>query len=420
MASLIEIWLPDDPVARGWGGPRWVSTLLAFASILPLLVMRRYPIPALAVSFAAGCGNILLTAPHQASFEGFVALVVLAYGVGAYLETARAVWTIVALDLAIVAFGVLLALFDDYDSLEYAPVPFWFTMAWVVGRAMRSWRLRAEELEGLAAELAAERDARARAAVEAERMRIAHELHDVVAHNVSVMTIQATAASRILESDPEAAREALASVERTGRETVDEMRILLGVLRERGADEPFAPQPGLAELDALAERVGAAGLPVEVVVEGRPRPLAAGLDLAAYRIVQEALTNVLKHAGGAHAQVTVRYTDTRARDRGGRRRCRQRCRRGHRQRARRHAGTGRDVRRPARAGPPSRGRLGASGPPAGGVDVIRVALADDQELVRTGFRMILESEGDITVVGEAEDGAQAVELVRRERAPTSC
>ena len=309
-AALIEIWLPADPVARGWGGPRWASTLLALASILPLLVMRRRPVLALAVSFAAGCGNILLTAPHQASFEGFVALVVLVYGAGAYLETARAVWAIVVLDLSVVALGLFLALFDDYDSLEYFPVPLWFAMAWVVGRLMRSWRLRAEKLERLASELAAERDARARAAVEAERMRIAHELHDVVAHNVSVMTIQATAASRILASDLEAARDALASVERIGRETVDEMRILLGVLRKRGADEPFAPQPGLVELDALAERVRSAGLPVEVVLEGRPRPLATGLDLAAYRIVQEALTNALKHAGGAQARVTVRYTDT--------------------------------------------------------------------------------------------------------------
>jgi len=309
-ASLIEIWLPADPMARGWGGPRWTSTLIALASILPLLVMRRNPVWALAVAFAAGCGNILLTAPHQASFEGFVALVVLVYGAGAYLETARAVWTIAILDLAVVALGVSLALFDDYDSLEYFPVPLWFAMAWVVGRLMRSWRLRAEELEELAAELASERDIRAKAAVEAERMRIARELHDVVAHNVSVMTIQATAASRILANDPEAALDALASIERTGRETVAEMRILLGVLRERGADEPFAPQPGLAELDELAERVRSAGLPVEVVVEGRPRTLAAGLDLAAYRIVQEALTNVLKHARGAQAGVTVRYTDT--------------------------------------------------------------------------------------------------------------
>ena len=309
-ASLIEIWLPADPMTRGWGGPRWASTLLALASILPLLVMRRHPVGALAVSFAAGCGNILLTAPHQASLEGFVALVVLVYGAGAYLETKRAVWTIVVFETAIVVLGLFLALLDDYNSLEYFSVPLWFAMAWVVGRLMRSWRVRAEELEGLALELAADRDALAEAAVEAERMRIARELHDVVAHNVSVMTIQATAASRILANDPEAALDALASIERTGRETVDEMRILLGVLRERGADEPFAPQPGLAELDALAERVRSAGLPVEVVVEGRPRTLAAGLDLAAYRIVQEALTNVLKHARGAQAGVTVRYTDT--------------------------------------------------------------------------------------------------------------
>ena len=310
LASVIEIWLSADPTARGWGGPRWASTVIALASILPLLVMRQHPMGAVAVSFVAAGGNLVLTAPEQASFEGFVALVVLVCGAGAFLETARAVWTIVVLEVAVVVLGLLLALLEGYDSLGYSPVPFWLAMAWVVGRLMRSWRLRAEELEELTTELALERDARAEAAVEAERMRIAHELHDVVAHNVSVMTIQATAASRILASDPDAAREALASVERTGRETVDEMRILLGVLRERGVADPFAPQPGLAELDTLAERVGSAGLPVEVVIEGRPRPLAAGLDLAAYRIVQEALTNALKHSGGNHARVTVRYEET--------------------------------------------------------------------------------------------------------------
>ncbi|MCY7303433.1 MAG: histidine kinase [Thermoleophilia bacterium] len=310
VASLVEIWLPADPVTRGWGGLRWASTLIALASISPLLVMRRYPVGAIAVSFAAACGNILLTAPHQASFEGFVALVVLVYGAGAYLEGWRAIRAIVALEAAVVVVGVLLAFGQGYDSLEFLAVTFWFAMAWVVGRLVRSWQQRAEQLERLTTELAAERDARAQAAVEAERIRIAHELHDVVAHNVSVMTIQATAASRILASDPDAARDALASAERTGRETVDEMLILLGVLRERGALEPFAPQPGLAELEALATRVGGAGLPVEVVIEGRPRPLGAGLDLAAYRIIQEALTNALKHAGGGRAQVTVRYTET--------------------------------------------------------------------------------------------------------------
>jgi signal transduction histidine kinase len=141
-----------------------------------------------------------------------------------------------------------------------------------------------------------------------ERARIARELHDVVAHNVSVMVVQAGAARRTIERDPDRAREALTSVEATGRQALDEMRRLLGVLRtEDEATELRAPQPSVSHLDELVAHVREAGLPVDLVVEGEPRPLMSGVDMSAFRIVQEALTNSLKHAGPAHARVRLRY-----------------------------------------------------------------------------------------------------------------
>jgi signal transduction histidine kinase len=147
--------------------------------------------------------------------------------------------------------------------------------------------------------------------VEAERARIARELHDVVAHHVSVMTVQAGAVRRLLTPDQERQREALLSVEETGRKALTEMRRLLGVLKENGGDQraPLAPQPGMATLDTLLGQVREAGLPVEMRTEGRPVELPPGIDLSAYRIVQEALTNALKYAGPARAWVVVRYGD---------------------------------------------------------------------------------------------------------------
>ena len=150
----------------------------------------------------------------------------------------------------------------------------------------------------------------ARRAVVDERARIARELHDVVAHNVSVMVVQSGAARRTIERDPERAREVLTSVESTGRQALDEMRRLLGVLRtEDEATDLRAPQPSVSHLDALVAQVCDAGLPVKLVVEGEPRPLSSGVDMSAYRIVQEALTNSLKHAGPAHAHVRVCFGD---------------------------------------------------------------------------------------------------------------
>jgi signal transduction histidine kinase len=152
-----------------------------------------------------------------------------------------------------------------------------------------------------------ERETAARVAVAEERARIARELHDVIAHSVSVMVLQTGAVRRLLRDDQARERDALCAVERTGREALVEMRRLLGVLRAPDEQAELAPQPGLPQLPALVARTEAAGLPVALRVEGEPGPLPLGVDLSAYRIVQEALTNTLKHAGPAHAQVAIRY-----------------------------------------------------------------------------------------------------------------
>jgi len=164
---------------------------------------------------------------------------------------------------------------------------------------MRQRRLKEEQLE--------DEKARAAAAISEERARIARELHDVVAHSVSVMVLQARGGRRVLESDPAEARQAFAAIERTGHEALDEMRRLLGMLRRSDEEVALAPQPSLRELDRLVEQIRAAGLPVQVVREGEPRELPPGVELSAFRIVQEALTNALKHAGPARARVVIRY-----------------------------------------------------------------------------------------------------------------
>jgi signal transduction histidine kinase len=177
-------------------------------------------------------------------------------------------------------------------------------IAWLTGRGLRTRTRLTEELHEAAVRAQEAREHEAAHAAAEERRRIAREMHDVVAHSVSVMVVQAGGARRILERDPERAVEAAARIEEVGRAALAEMRRLLGVMHH--ADER-APQPTMRQLDALVERTRAAGLPVSLTVEGEPRSLPAGKDLAAYRVVQEALTNAIKHAGRAPTEVTVRW-----------------------------------------------------------------------------------------------------------------
>lgn len=178
------------------------------------------------------------------------------------------------------------------------------TVAWAAGLLARRPVLQARTAEERAARLEAEQALAAERAAQEERQRIARELHDIIAHSVSVMTMQAGAVRRLLPADQERERAALVSIEQTGRDAMAEMRRLVGLLKDDAAAS-LAPQPGLASLDALVAKVAEAGLPVHVTVEGEPQNLSAGVDLTAFRVVQEALTNALKYAGPAHACVTL-------------------------------------------------------------------------------------------------------------------
>ncbi|SFD29417.1 sensor histidine kinase [Streptomyces aidingensis] len=217
---------------------------------------------------------------------------------------------------------------DDYHStgaavFEVCMLTVCFALAWVLGDSLRTRRAYYAELEERAGRLEQEREARARMAVVAERARIARELHDVVAHNVSVMVVQADGAAYVLDKDVEQARNALRTISTTGRQALTEMRRLLGVLRESNAtaggaapgtagaaarEQDYLPQPGVEQLGELVQRIRDTGLPVDFRIEGSPRPLPSGVELTAYRIVQEALTNTRKHAGPqAGARVRLRY-----------------------------------------------------------------------------------------------------------------
>ncbi len=199
--------------------------------------------------------------------------------------------TLLAGGLVLVLFLTNLAI-DSSEGIRAEDVVFYALILgapWSVGRAVRGWRLSDSRLK--------QQEAKAEAAIVEERARIARELHDVIAHSISVMVLQARGGRRVLQADPADAREAFATIEQTGHQALEEMRRLLGMLRTSAEVPALAPQPGLKELDRLVEQVQAAGLPVEVAVEGEARKLPPSVDVSAYRIIQEALTNVLKHAG---------------------------------------------------------------------------------------------------------------------------
>ena len=209
--------------------------------------------------------------------------------------------TLIAGGLVLVLFLTNLAI-DSSEGIRAEDIVFYALLLgapWSVGRAVRGWRLSDSRLK--------QQEAQAEAAIVEERARIARELHDVIAHSISVMVLQARGGRHVLQFEPADAREAFATIEQTGHQALEEMRRLLGMLRTSDEVPALAPQPSLKELDRLVEQVQAAGLPVEVVVEGEARELPPSLDVSAYRIVQEALTNILKHAGPARARVILRY-----------------------------------------------------------------------------------------------------------------
>jgi signal transduction histidine kinase len=233
-----------------------------------------------------------------------VAVLFMAYAMGAY-TTGRA-----AIAAPLILGSGMLIIVTSFDQQVFTDFVFptaFVMVAWLAGRGLRTRARLTEELHEAAAQAEEAHELQiARAAAE-ERRRIAREMHDVVAHSVSVMVVQAGGARRILERDPRRAVEAAAHIEDVGRAALTEMRRLLGMMHHGEEDAGRAPQPTLRELDGLIARSRAAGLDVTLVVEGDPRPLPPGKDLAAYRVVQEALTNAIKHAGTAQTSVTVRW-----------------------------------------------------------------------------------------------------------------
>lgn len=249
-------------------------------------------------------GQALLLSASAPFAVGLVPLVILTFDAGR-ADWSRAVWGLI---VAAAALGVTSA---KVPAMR-APGEVLFSAAlvtgvWLIGRYTGRRQRRADELASYAARLQWQQDEQARAAIAEERDRIARELHDIVAHSVSVMGVQAGAARTLLDRDPARARDALILIEATARDAVGELRRMLGMLRSDRPASDLAPQPGLADLTVLLAKVREAGLCVDLSVKGVARPLSPGVDLAAYRIVQEALTNALKHAGPCRAEVLIRY-----------------------------------------------------------------------------------------------------------------
>jgi signal transduction histidine kinase len=223
------------------------------------------------------------------------------YAMGAYTQGLHAR---LAPFLILVGVTGVTATWEDQVFTDYIFPTAFVLLAWLAGRGVRTRTRLTEELHEAAVRAQETHEEEVARAAGDERRRIAREMHDVVAHSVSVMVVQAGGARRILEQDPARAVDAAAHIEEVGRAAMTEMRRLLGVMHH---GEERGPQPGMARLAALVERTRAAGLPVSLTVEGEPRSLPAGMDLAAYRVVQEALTNAIKHAGAAPTEVTVRW-----------------------------------------------------------------------------------------------------------------
>ncbi len=304
-----EIWA-DPLFDDGIPGPRLANAVLLLLITVPLAWRRRAPTAVFAIVLASIGLQIALiddTRSDQPPFQHWIALLVVFYSLGAHAERRRAL-IVGALGGAAVFVGDLADLLLGEAGVEDT-LPAWFMLAaaYGVGFALRGQRIQSNLLAHRAERLEREREQKARLAVAEERVRIARELHDIVAHAISVIVVQAQAGERVLEGEQASAREALGSIETTGRQALVEMRRLLGILRKEDRELALAPRPSLAYLDVLAEGVREAGLPVELHFEGEVKQLPPGVDLSAYRIVQEALTNSLKHAGPASAQVVVRY-----------------------------------------------------------------------------------------------------------------
>ena len=305
IAGMLELVVGRDS-ASAPPTDLWLSVLLLAVLVAPIFARRRFPfggpaaywVLAAAITFYDG-----LLIPFVGSL-GVVGLAT-AFMLGNLRSGLKA-----GLGLAIVTLGIVVVVYNIPDATttsEFVFITLRFVVAWLAGYALRERADQAEAAEERAIRAEREREAAARVAVAEERARIARELHDIVAHAVSVMVLQVGAVRHKLPESLDEDRDALKGVERAGRMALAEMRRLLSAMRRDGEEAELVPQPGLDGLDSLLDEIGRAGLPVELHVDGQPFPLPRGIDLSAYRIVQEGLTNALKHAHASDADVIVRY-----------------------------------------------------------------------------------------------------------------
>jgi signal transduction histidine kinase len=291
--------LPRGMLALGYG--------LVLLHTLPLAGRRRFPGAVLALVVASGLAGAALGLPPF--FEG-PAILVAVYSVAAYGRRWVSLAGLTVAELGLAALQLTPFEFAEIEGLAPVGSMGILAAAWLLGHFAHNYRAYAAGLEERTAELERAREELARRAVVEERLRLARELHDVVAHAMSVIAVQSGVGAHVADTNPQEAAKALAAIEATSRAALEELRRLLGVLRQQGEPQgALAPVPGLADLDSLLAEVGKAGLAVKLQINGTRPPLPAGVDLSAYRIVQEALTNVVKHAGPAHAQVVVGYRD---------------------------------------------------------------------------------------------------------------
>jgi signal transduction histidine kinase len=293
----------------------WAEHLRPAPFVAPLMVAagaalawrRFYPLAVTAVVVLVAVAQAAAGMSMHTAVAPVVASLVLSWAIGAYEERRRAV-----LGLTLLVCGIWLSIgidvlrgTDHYQSTDIPWIGMIVLVPGVLGIVFGARTRSLREAEARARRLELER----REAIADERARIARELHDVIAHSVSVMTVQAGAAEEMLKLDPARAVEPVRAVQQTGREALNEMKRLVGMLREHDEEVGLEPQPRLRDLERLVAQVREAGLEVDLCVEGEPRPLPVGIDLSAYRVVQEGLTNALKHAGGARATVTVSYRE---------------------------------------------------------------------------------------------------------------
>ncbi|WP_419998723.1 sensor histidine kinase [Streptomyces boninensis] len=295
---------PGDPLSAVQPWELALGVLVA----LPLAVRRRYPLAAFGAVSLVTLWFHVGSVSEDAAAIAFAACLIAAYSAAMYSPYRRA--AVVSVALAAVVFATAQDGVVPQVSSGWLPLLILLPLG-LAANTLHTWQQRIRRLQ-------AEQEQAARRAAEQERARIARELHDVVTHNVSVMTIQAGAARKVLDASPDQAREAMQAVEASGRAALAELRQAMGLLtmaaqgdghdgRDPAVAVELAPQPGLDRLEPLAGRIRDAGVPVDLTVSGTPGPLPAGVDLAAYRVVQEALTNAVKHAAGAHVRVAVEH-----------------------------------------------------------------------------------------------------------------